>query len=124
MSCFVLVVVSPSNPDLLPTESNLADGAVGFQADGKALAGRQPSGNLDRALPAPGEGASHDQKAARSKGESQCLRWIGCMGGAGVGAHVEGDRSWDALQEMKGCIQDEGVLGVMSPQGSTERSRQ
>lgn len=32
------------------------------------------------------------------------------MGGAGVGAHVEGGRSWDVLQEVKGCIQDEGCV--------------
>lgn len=74
MSRFVLVAVSPPNPDLLPAESDLAGGAGGFEADGKALAGRQPSRNLDQARPAPGEGASHDQEAARSKGESQRAR--------------------------------------------------
>lgn len=71
MSCFVLVTVSPFNPDLMPTDFNLADGAVGFVTDSKPLAGLQPSRNLDQALSAPGEGASHDQKTAHGKGESQ-----------------------------------------------------
>lgn len=40
-----------------------------------------------------------------------------------MGAHVEGGRDYDALEEVKGCIQDEGVMQVRCPQGSIERSR-
>ena len=74
MSRSVLVTVSPFNPDLMTTDFNLADSAVGFVADSKPLAGLQSSRNLNQALSAPVEGVSNDQKAARSKGESQSSR--------------------------------------------------
>lgn len=64
---FLLVTVSAFNPDLMLTDFNLAEGAVGFVADSKHLAGLQPSRNLNQALSAPGEGA-------RGKGESQSSR--------------------------------------------------
>lgn len=74
MSCFVLVTVSPFNPGLIPTYFNLSDGAVDSVADSKPPAGLQPSRNLNHALSAPGEGASHNQKAAHIKGESPELK--------------------------------------------------
>ncbi|XP_040975158.1 uncharacterized protein LOC121232514 isoform X2 [Aquila chrysaetos chrysaetos] len=74
MSCFALVTVSPFNPDLIPMDFYLADGVVGSVTDSKPPAGLQPSRNLNQALSAPGEGASHNQKAARIKGNKSILQ--------------------------------------------------
>ncbi|XP_050758004.1 interleukin-20 receptor subunit alpha-like [Gymnogyps californianus] len=64
----------PPADDLMTTDFNLADGAVGFVTDSKPLAGLQSSRNLNQALSAPGEGVSNDQKAARSKGNKSTLQ--------------------------------------------------
>lgn len=74
MSRFVLVTVSPFNPDLMPMDFSLADSAGGFMAESKPAAGLRPFRNLNQALPALGEGASHDHRAARGSGEKRALQ--------------------------------------------------
>ncbi|XP_065546042.1 uncharacterized protein LOC136019610 isoform X2 [Lathamus discolor] len=59
---------------LKPTDFSLADGAGGFMAESKPAAGLRPSKSLNQALPAPWEGVSHDQRAARGNGEKRALQ--------------------------------------------------
>ncbi|KAM9537789.1 uncharacterized protein ACIB01_012094 isoform 1-T1 [Guaruba guarouba] len=74
MSRCVLVTVSPFNPALMPTDFSLVDGAGGFMAERKPAAGLRPSRSLNQALPAPREGVTHDQRAARGSGEKSALQ--------------------------------------------------
>ncbi|KAM9537791.1 uncharacterized protein ACIB01_012094 isoform 3-T3 [Guaruba guarouba] len=70
----------PAYPDrdraqaLMPTDFSLVDGAGGFMAERKPAAGLRPSRSLNQALPAPREGVTHDQRAARGSGEKSALQ--------------------------------------------------
>ncbi|CAM9378703.1 unnamed protein product [Bubo scandiacus] len=74
ISTYPVYPESNSVQDLMPTDFNLAAGAVDFTADSKLLAGLQPSKNLNQALSALGEGVIHDQKAAHGKENKSTLQ--------------------------------------------------
>ncbi|XP_040975159.1 uncharacterized protein LOC121232514 isoform X3 [Aquila chrysaetos chrysaetos] len=74
ISTYPVYPESSSAQDLIPMDFYLADGVVGSVTDSKPPAGLQPSRNLNQALSAPGEGASHNQKAARIKGNKSILQ--------------------------------------------------